>query len=193
MARQRSNSVRIIGGAWRGRRLRFPGAPGLRPSADRRRETLFNWLGGRLEGTRCLDLFAGSGALGFEAASRGAAEVVLVEASREVARALAASRAALAATAVRVEQARAARYLERAPAAFDIVFLDPPFDRPQLATDACRRLAGGWLAGEALVYVELARHRERPALPAGWAIEREARGSDALGLLCRPASPGADG
>lgn len=83
MARARSNAVRIIGGRWRGRRIHFPAAPGLRPTSDRRRETLFNWLAGDLEGARCLDLFAGSGALGFEAASRGAAEVVLVEASRE--------------------------------------------------------------------------------------------------------------
>lgn len=184
MARQRSKAVRIIGGAWRGRRIHFPGAPGLRPTADRRRETLFNWLAFDLEGARCLDLFAGSGALGFEAASRGAAAVVMVEASREVAAALAAARDELGAEAVRVVHAQMARYLDRAPEAFDIVFLDPPFAQPRLAEDACRRLAGeGWLAPGARVYLEVAAHAQRPAIPGAWTPVREKTGGDAHALL----------
>lgn len=190
MAPPRSNAVRIIGGAWRGRRLRFPGAPGLRPTADRRRETLFNWLAGELEGARCLDLFAGSGALGFEAASRGAGRVVLVEASRDVAAALAVGRDRLGAEAVEVVHARAARYLERSPEPFDLVFLDPPFDRPRLAASACDRLMRGWLAHGARVYLELPAHGGSSPLPAGWAVVREAGGGDARGLLCRPQGPG---
>lgn len=184
MARQRSNAVRIIGGAWRGRRIHFPGAPGLRPTADRRRETLFNWLAFDLEGARCLDLFAGSGALGFEAASRGAASVVMVEASREVAAALAATRDAFGAAGVQVVHAQMARYLNRAPQTFDIVFLDPPFAQPRLAEDACRRLVeGGWLAPGSRVYLEVAAHAQQPAVPEGWTPVREKTGGDAHALL----------
>ncbi len=189
MARQRSNAVRIIGGAWRGRRIHFPGAPGLRPTADRRRETLFNWLAFDLEGARCLDLFAGSGALGFEAASRGAASVVMVEASREVAAALAATREEFGADTVRIVHAQMARYLNRTPEAFDIVFLDPPFAQPRLAEDACRRLAqGGWLAPGARVYLEVAAHSQRPVVPDDWMPLREKASGDAHALLY--ATPG---
>lgn len=184
-ARARNSTVRIIGGEWRGRRLRFPAAPGLRPTSDRRRETLFNWLAPAVEGSHCLDLFADSGALGLEAASRGAARVVLVEASREVAAALAGSVRALAAEErVRVVHAQAARYLNREPEAADIVFLDPPFARPRVAADTARRLAaGGWLAPGALVYLEVDARSERPALPDDWALRRETRAGDAHALL----------
>lgn len=178
------NSVRIIGGEWRGRRIRFPAAPGLRPTSDRRRETLFNWLAPRLAGSRCLDLFAGSGALGFEALSRGAARAVLVEASREVAAALAASARALeAGDRCRVVHARAERYLARAAEPFDIVFLDPPFARPALVADACARLDGGWLAADARVYLELDARTARPRLPPHWQLLRELTGGDAHALL----------
>ncbi|MEX1080458.1 MAG: 16S rRNA (guanine(966)-N(2))-methyltransferase RsmD [Halofilum sp. (in: g-proteobacteria)] len=183
MPKRRGNGVRIIGGAWRGRRIHFPAAPGLRPTSDRRRETLFNWLSGDLEGARCLDLFAGSGALGFEAASRGAAEVVLVEASREVAAALAANGRGLAAEHLRVVHARAARYLTRDPEPFDLVFIDPPFQQPELAADTLERLTGGWLAPGARVYLEVAAHGLRPAIPSGWRVAREATGGDAHALL----------
>lgn len=184
MARQRSNAVRIISGAWRGRRIHFPAAPGLRPTADRRRETLFNWLACDLEGARCLDLFAGSGSLGFEAASRGAAAVVMVEASREVAVALAGTRDELGAAGVRVVHAQMARYLNRVPEAFDIVFLDPPFAQPRLAEDACRRLVeGGWLAAGGRIYLEVAAHAQQPVVPADWTQLREKAGGDAHALL----------
>src|SRR5258705_1707299 len=105
------NRVRIIGGQWRSRMLRFPAAAPLRPTPDRVRETLFNWLGQRLDGMRCLDLFAGSGALGFEALSRGAARVVMVERDREVARALRASAEALQAEGAEIVEGDAVEYL----------------------------------------------------------------------------------
>ena len=183
MAKARSNSVRIIGGDWRGRRIRFPAAPGLRPTADRRRETLFNWLAADLPDARCLDLFAGSGALGFEAASRGAARVVLVEASREVAAALAATRDGFGADRVTVVHAQMARFLNRPAEPFDVVFLDPPFAQPRLAADACRRLAAGWLAPGARIYLEVAARVARPEVPADWTLARETESGDAHALL----------
>lgn len=178
------NSVRIIGGEWRGRRIRFPAAPGLRPTSDRRRETLFNWLAPDLPGSRCLDLFAGSGALGFEALSRGATLAVLVEASREVAAALAASARALAAgDRCRVVHARAERFLARPAEPFDVVFLDPPFDRPNLVADACSRLGPAWLSPRARVYLEVDAHADRPRLPPDWRLLREHAAGDAHALL----------
>lgn len=181
---RKPNSVRIIGGDWRGRRLRFPGTPGLRPSSDRRRETLFNWLAPELPGASCLDLFAGSGALGFEALSRGAARVVLVESSREVVTALMESRRELAAEErADIVLARAAGYLGRDAVPFDIVFLDPPFAMPELAANACERLEAGWLAPGASVYLELPARAERPRVPSGWRLSREMVTGDAHALL----------
>src|SRR5258705_9958220 len=120
--------LRIVGGKFRSRRLRVPARPGLRPTPDRVRETLFNWLGQDLAGLACLDLFAGSGALGFEAASRGAARVVLVEKDRAVLAELERSRAALGASQVEITAGDAHAFLARADnAGFDVVFLDPPF------------------------------------------------------------------
>ncbi len=188
MAKRRGAGVRVIGGSWRGRRIHFPAAPGLRPTSDRRRETLFNWLAGELERARCLDLFAGSGALGFEAGSRGAAEVVLVEASREVAAALGANAREFDPERLQVVHARVARYLNRVPQAFDIVFIDPPFQQPRLAADTLRRLTGGWLADGARVYLEIAAHGQRPAIPPGWRLAREATGGDAHALLFETAA-----
>ena len=145
--------VRIIGGQWKRSKLPVADAPGLRPTPDRVRETLFNWLGQDLAGWRCLDAFAGSGALGFEAASRGAMEVVLLERDAAIVASLAETRLRLQADAVRVERADAMQWMARAaPGAFDLVFLDPPFDTglalPALAV-ASRVVAPG-----GLVYVE---------------------------------------
>ena len=119
--------IRIIGGEYRSRLLRVATRPGLRPTPDRVRETLFNWLGQELDGLACLDLYAGSGALGFEAASRGASRVVMVEADRVALRALEASRAALGAAQVEIIGGSASAYLEHSRERFDVVFLDPPF------------------------------------------------------------------
>jgi len=128
------HEVRVIGGAWKRSKLPVADRPGLRPTPDRVRVTLFNWLGQTLAGWRCVDAFAGSGALGFEAASRGAAEVVLVERDPVLVASLAATRQRLGGGNLRIERADALQWLARAPAAsFDVVFLDPPFDLPLLA------------------------------------------------------------
>ena len=119
--------MRVIGGKYRSRQLRVPSRPGLRPTPDRVRETLFNWLGQDLSGLACLDLYAGSGALGFEAASRGAVRVVLVEKDRAALAGLERNRAALAAGEVEIVGGDAATYLARDGERFDVVFLDPPF------------------------------------------------------------------
>jgi len=144
--------VRIVGGELRGRRIDVPALAGVRPTPDRVRETLFNWLGQRLDGAACLDLFAGSGALGFEAASRGAARVVMVEADRGAAAALRRSRDQLGAAAVEIVAGDAFVYLARGGERFDVVFLDPPFRQnalPALLAALPARLQPG-----ARVYVE---------------------------------------
>lgn len=152
-----AGEVRLIGGRWRRSKLPVPDRPGLRPTPDRVRETLFNWLGQDLSGWRVLDAFAGSGALGFEAASRGAAEVVLLERDPSLARGLETVRQRLGGDSVRVECADAIAWMERAArqgdAAFDLVLLDPPFDAGLLAPATQAALAllapGGWLYAEA--------------------------------------------
>ena len=129
MSGTRPREVRLIGGQWKRSKLPVLDRPGLRPTPDRVRETLFNWLGQNLSGWRVLDAFAGSGALGFEAASRGAAEVTLLECDAALVASLLASQARLGAAALRVERAEAISWLSRCPAArFDLVLLDPPFD-----------------------------------------------------------------
>ncbi len=128
------NEVRIIGGGWRGRRVHFPDSPGLRPTPDRVRETLFNWLQQSIAHTRCLDLFAGSGALGLEALSRGAREVVFVEHAAVAAASLRGELVRLGGGAnAQVVQTAAARFLSAPGAPFDVVFLDPPFGQGTLA------------------------------------------------------------
>ena len=164
------NRVRIIGGLWRSRIVRFPSAAQLRPTPDRVRETLFNWLGQRLHGLECLDLFAGSGALGFEAASRGAAAVTMVERDRETARHLRDSAKSLEATQVRVIEADALAFIERDSAMYDVVFLDPPF-ASDLAVQVMQRLPARLRPG-ARVYVESA-HPLEPGPP--WQAVREGR------------------
>ena len=149
----RTSRVRIIAGEWRSRIVDFPAQPGLRPTPDRVRETLFNWLGQDLTGKRCLDLFAGSGALGFEALSRGAAEVVMVERSRTVAKALVESAARLGARGLRLVVGDALHFLAAPDAGrFDIVFVDPPYGSG-LVAEVLPRLPGV-LARNAVVYVE---------------------------------------
>lgn len=169
--------VRIVGGSHRGRRLRVP-AQGVRPTPDRVRETLFNWLAPELPGARCLDLFAGTGVLGLEALSRGASHAVLLEHHRATADALRGQAEALGLPAV-VHRADALAWLRGAPAEaggpFHVVFLDPPYGRG-LLQPCCDALAsGGWLAEDARVYIETesARGGESVALPAGWALERD--------------------
>ena len=160
--------LRIIGGMWRGRKLRFPPSPEIRPTPDRVRETLFNWLGTRLPGARCLDLFAGSGALGLESLSRGAAHVTFVERDGAAARELRARLSEWGATGAEVEHGDALRFLGGAGRPFDVVFLDPPFDSDFLTLAADRLESGGWLAPGALIYVECAARNGLPPLPPTW-------------------------
>jgi 16S rRNA (guanine966-N2)-methyltransferase len=165
------NSVRIIGGGWRGRRVNFPDVPGLRPTPDRVRETLFNWLQHDIAGTRCLDLFAGSGALGLEALSRGAKELVFVEQATAAARTLQEQLTRLGAgSAGRVMEMGASRYLSSPSQAFDIVFLDPPFGRDALAEYVPLLDGGEWLKPGALVYLENQKKEGVPVLPAHWQL-----------------------
>ena len=175
------NRVRIVGGRWRGRRVSFAPVPGLRPTPDRVRETLFNWLQPVIEGARCLDLFAGSGVLGLEAASRGAARVVLVERDLRVVRVLEEQVRVLGSSAVRVVHAEARTWLARdpkpsAPEPFDVVFLDPPFADPELPA-ACIGLLedGGWLRADARIYLEADARTPLPALPPSWSLLRSRR------------------
>jgi 16S rRNA (guanine966-N2)-methyltransferase len=165
------NSVRIIGGGWRGRRVSFPDIPGLRPTPDRVRETLFNWLQHAIVGARCLDLFAGSGALGLEALSRGAREVVFVEQAVAASRALQEQLIRLGGhVRGQVVEMGAARYLRSPAQAFDIVFLDPPFGRDALAEYVPLLDTGTWLKAEALVYLENEKQAGVPVLPAHWQL-----------------------
>lgn len=171
-----SNQVRIIGGQWRGRKLGFPDIPGLRPTADRVRETLFNWLAPVLPGAVCLDLFAGSGALGFEAASRGAAHVVVVERDPRVARALAQAGQRLATDRVEVVKDSAQGYLAANGRRFDVVFLDPPFAATGLLAEVVALLCNGnHLRRGAHVYIETPAGAEGPPVPPDWQLFREKR------------------
>jgi 16S rRNA (guanine(966)-N(2))-methyltransferase RsmD len=164
------NRVRIIGGTWRSRLITFPDQQDLRPTPDRVRETLFNWLGQDLTGLRCLDLFAGSGALGFEAASRGAKQVVMVERERGACTALEANRKTLNATQVEIIRADALDFLRGGQGVYDIVFLDPPFSNN--VWDALFALLPQRLAEGALAYRESG---EQVAAPAGWQIHKQGR------------------
>ncbi len=166
--------IRIIGGRWRGRQLTFPAAPGLRPTGDRIRETLFNWLQPQLPDANCLDLFAGSGALGFEALSRGAAALVSVELNSSAVQALRVNLAALGEPNCCIVAADAVTWLQTTPPrnTFDIVFLDPPF-----ASNLSHRVAhllenNGWLNAHALIYIETPTHHAPGApadkLPENW-------------------------
>ena len=152
MKAARTNQVRVIGGEFRRRILHFPSSSGLRPTPDRVRETLFNWLGQDLEGLDCLDAFAGSGALGFEAASRGAARVLMLERDSQALAALRENARLLGATAVEVVAADAVSYLSRPGEAFDVIFLDPPFAAnligDLLRSAATRLQAGGRIYAE---------------------------------------------
>ncbi|MCU7922160.1 MAG: 16S rRNA (guanine(966)-N(2))-methyltransferase RsmD [Candidatus Thiodiazotropha sp. (ex Dulcina madagascariensis)] len=169
---QTTRQVRIIGGVHRGRRLPFVDLPGLRPTGDRIRETLFNWLQPVMDGARCLDLFAGSGALGMEAASRGARKVVMLDSAAAVIRQLEENRRLLRLDQVSIVRADALQWLEQDPTPFDVVFLDPPF-AGNLLGPLCQRLCQGWLADGARIYLEDAVMRAMPVLPSGWELLKE--------------------
>lgn len=169
----RVNQLRVIGGQWRGRRLSFPDLPGLRPTPDRVRETLFNWLAPVLPGARCLDLFAGSGALGIEALSRGAAEVVFVERHPLAVNTLRDQLKQLDAQNAHVEQADALVWLNQPNTPFEIVLLDPPFGADLLESTCMALEKGGWLAATAWIYLEAEMDLKSPSWPSGWTLHRE--------------------
>ncbi|HZR02705.1 MAG TPA: 16S rRNA (guanine(966)-N(2))-methyltransferase RsmD [Burkholderiales bacterium] len=164
------NRVRIVGGRWRSRLVSFPDVPGLRPTPDRVRETLFNWLGQDLTGKACIDLYAGSGVLGFEAASRNARLVVMVERDVQAMRALQENRKALDASMVQLHRADALEFVRSDAGTYDVVFADPPYAGAQ------REVLLAWLkprlAGGGLVYLE---GPEAFTPPQGWRAYRSAR------------------
>ncbi|MGM8851549.1 16S rRNA (guanine(966)-N(2))-methyltransferase RsmD [Salinicola halophyticus] len=175
--------LRLIGGEFRRRKLAIAQSPGLRPTPDRVRETLFNWLAFDVGGKQVLDLYAGTGALGLEALSRGASQASFVESSAVVADALEANIELLGANG-RVHRSDAQRFLDGTPTAFDLVFLDPPF-RLGLAARTCQRLeADGWLAARAMIYVET-EHELEWQPPDGWQLHREIVAGESHGRLFR--------
>jgi 16S rRNA (guanine966-N2)-methyltransferase len=162
----------VIGGEWRSRKLGFADAPGLRPTTGRVRETLFNWLQEDLQGARCLDLFAGSGALGVEAASRGAGHVLQIESNQAVTRALKTNKATLKAQQLSIIKADVLAFLKKQPESrFDLVFVDPPFQQ-NLLLPTCRLLEDhGWLKPQAKIYLEVEKRFDIESvglLPENW-------------------------
>lgn len=182
-----AGQVRIVAGRWRGRKLSVVHADGLRPTGDRVRETVFNWLQMQVPGSHCLDLFAGSGALGLEAASRGAASVVLVESDDLVASQLRSTLTTLAAgDDVQLHVSRAEQYLATKPGPFDIVFIDPPFDA-DLHADIVAQLVPDTLAEGAFVYLELPTRQSKAVtnLPRTLSTVKEKRFGDVTVFLLR--------
>lgn len=186
MKKKPSGSVRIIGGKWRGSRLPVADLPGLRPSGDRSRETLFNWLQMQIRGARCADLFAGSGVLGLEAASRGAVAVTLIEKSRRAATQIRENLVRLGAEQVELLEADAIDWLSGCDAqSLDIVFVDPPFGSG-LEQRALELLtAGDCVRSGGLVYVETAKNTGAITPGPGWEISREKCLGDVQMLLLK--------
>ena len=174
-APQRRSEVRLIGGQWKRSKLPVADAPGLRPTPDRVRETLFNWLGQDLSGWRCLDAFAGSGALGFEAASRGADQVVLLERDRRLAASLGESKLRLKAEQLRIEPTDAMTWMARCPpASFELVFIDPPFDSDLIGPALA--LAARVVVPQGFVYVEAGQAlKPEPVAALGFKLHRQSR------------------
>lgn len=180
----RPGQVRIIGGAWRGRRLSVAPSEGLRPTPDRVRETLFNWLQPVIAGARCLDLFAGTGVLGLECLSRGGSEAVLVEKDAQAARVLSENVLRLQARTARVVEADALAYLEGTPTAFDLVFLDPPFQSAHIEKAAGLLRARGWIRPGGLIYIEAPKGAAL-TLPARWREQRAKTAGEVAYYLVR--------
>ncbi|MBA0177458.1 16S rRNA (guanine(966)-N(2))-methyltransferase [Pectobacterium carotovorum] len=177
MAKKNASSaagqIRIIGGQWRGRKLPVPNSPGLRPTTDRVRETLFNWLAPVIQQARCLDCFAGSGALGLEALSRYAAHATLLEMERAVAQQLTQNLALLRAENAEVVKTDALSWLAKPGTPFDVVFLDPPFRKELLNNTLALLEQQGWLAPDAWIYVETEAENAQLTIPENWQLHRE--------------------
>lgn len=174
------NKVRIIGGRWRGRRIEFASVPGLRPTKDFIRETVFNWLAPSIAGSRCLDLFAGSGVLGFEAASRGASEVVLVENNPFVIQGLEAQKQLLDATQVKIVAQSAQRYIQNEKNCFDIIFLDPPFAQGVMTEMLLGIKTHNVLTPNGRIYIELPRSSAAEDIFAQWPVLK----NKTMGAVC---------
>jgi 16S rRNA (guanine966-N2)-methyltransferase len=177
------NEVRIISGKWRRRKLAFPDRPTLRPTPDRARETVFNWLAPWLDGARCLDLFAGSGALGFESLSRGAAAATLVDDDPTVVRALQESARTIGASDCTIQRASALDFLRGNNRSWDIVFLDPPFDSNLLEQSLDVLHEGAHLHAESIVYVESSVHHSLQL--DSWTIVKTTRTGDVQSQLVK--------
>jgi len=185
-----AGQIRLIGGQWRGRKLPVPHSPGLRPTTDRVRETLFNWLAPMIQGARCLDCFAGSGALGLEALSRYAGSATLLEFERPVAQQLEKNLALLNATDGKVFNVNALQWLAKTGSAHDIVFVDPPFRKGILQETLSLLETQGWLADEAWIYVEAEVEHGAIPVPANWRLHREkVAGQVAYRLYHRDVTP----
>jgi len=168
-------TLRIIGGRWRRQLISFPDIPGLRPTHDRIRETLFNWLAPVIEGSSCLDLFAGSGALGFEALSRGAKQVTFIDNDKEAIAAIKANAAKLKADNVDIISGNCPIVMPSlAFAPYDIVFLDPPFHQGLLASSSEWLEQSGYLNDEAYIYIETEKGNAPLPVPENWRIKKDA-------------------
>lgn len=168
-----TGQIRIIGGQWRGRKLPVPDSPGLRPTTDRVRETLFNWLAPSMVDAMVLDCFAGSGALGLEALSRYASRATLLEMDRNVSQQLQKNLVTLKASNGKVVNTNTLNFLAQPGEPHTIVFVDPPFRKGLLDDTLTLLESNGWLADEALIYVESEVENGMPAVPANWSLHRE--------------------
>lgn len=168
-----AGQIRIIGGLWRGRKLPVPDSEGLRPTTDRVRETLFNWLAADIQQAKCLDCFAGSGALGLEALSRHAGSATLLELERPVAQQLEKNLATLGAKNARVVNTNTLQFLAQKGEPHQLVFIDPPFRKGLLEHTTTLLENNGWLSDEALVYVESEVEHGVPPVPINWQLHRE--------------------
>lgn len=185
------NQLRIIGGDWRGCKLDFPDAQGLRPTPDRVRETLFNWLMPVIHGARCLDLFAGSGVLGLEALSRGAAGVVLVDSQPRVIAALQKNLDFLqVGTRAQLQQSDALAYLNQLNDSFNVIFLDPPYHQNRLQPCIDSLYEQGALSQQGYLYFEASRDGNLPELPAAWMVHRQKTAGQVSYYLLRHADQG---
>lgn len=179
-----NGQFRLIGGQWRSRKLEFPPVEGLRPTTDRVRETVFNWLSTEIIGSRVLDLFAGSGALGFEALSRGAQKATLVELNQQAHARLNSNASLLGASATCI-LANALSWLEEGQGRFNLIFLDPPFRKNLVPETIERLLQSDMLEPESLVYIEMEAESELPKLPRDWLVLKDKTFGQARSLLLR--------
>ncbi|PMH45478.1 16S rRNA (guanine(966)-N(2))-methyltransferase RsmD [Vibrio sp. 10N.286.49.B3] len=166
-------AIRIISGLWGGRRLPVHDTEGLRPTTDRVKETLFNWLAFDIAHSKCLDVFSGSGGLGFEAASRQAAEVTLLEMDKTAFKQLQDNAIELKATNMNIVHTDALAYLRKPGTPYDLVFLDPPFHKGLLAQAVALLEENGWLADNAIIYIETEKELALEGIPSNWHVHRE--------------------